>query len=292
MRTLGRINLTFPGSILAVFLLLFAVQLRSEPEMYFFHNDHLGTPLVLTDKDQNVVWKANYDPFGNAEIVVEQVEMPLRMPGQYYDKETGYLYNGYRYYDAQIGYLKADPRGILLDFSDPQRQIATMMGVPIYANGGMGGLNHSYGYANQNPLNFTDPTGETPAHALRGALWAGGRIGAGINYGVQAALGVSLGVALHDALNGSIPIDVNNPRLPGWVEPTGAETRSEDFCPNPPPDHQQNCFEKVNNDYAWCRATVGNPAFCMAKRVLGMLACVGKPGDGGGASSGGPSFEG
>ncbi len=174
-----------------------------------------------------------------------------------------------------------------------------MMGVPIYANDGMGGLNHSYGYANQNPLIYTDPTGETPAHALRGALWAGGRIGAGINYAVQAALGVSLGVALHDALNGSIPIDVNNPILPGVTLPTDASVGTMQ-CPTnsqPPFDPEEQCVNAANIAYSICiasSATTLAKSACHARRVSRILMCKfggggGFPGGSGGMS---PGFEG
>jgi uncharacterized protein RhaS with RHS repeats len=40
---------------------------------YCFHNDHLGTPQVLTNDSQNVVWRAVYTPFGKAEISSETV---------------------------------------------------------------------------------------------------------------------------------------------------------------------------------------------------------------------------
>ena len=34
-------------------------------QVYFIHNDHLGTPLALTDSNCNVVWRARYMPFGH-----------------------------------------------------------------------------------------------------------------------------------------------------------------------------------------------------------------------------------
>lgn len=37
---------------------------------YYYHNDHLGTPQVITDTNANVVWQVNYTPFGEADIVV------------------------------------------------------------------------------------------------------------------------------------------------------------------------------------------------------------------------------
>ncbi|MEW6079692.1 MAG: RHS repeat-associated core domain-containing protein, partial [Thermodesulfobacteriota bacterium] len=36
----------------------------------------------------------------------------FRFPGQYYDAETGLHYNGFRYYEPEIGrYLRKDPIG-------------------------------------------------------------------------------------------------------------------------------------------------------------------------------------
>jgi len=65
-------------------------------------------------------------------------------------------------YDAASGgrYTTSDPRGILLDFSEPSRQVAAKMGIAIPRFTSFNGLNHTYGYANQNPLIYTDPTGE------------------------------------------------------------------------------------------------------------------------------------
>ncbi len=42
--------------------------------LYYYANDHLGTPQTLTDQNQNVVWYANYSAFGEAEITTEIVE--------------------------------------------------------------------------------------------------------------------------------------------------------------------------------------------------------------------------
>jgi RHS repeat-associated protein len=59
----------------------------------------------------------------------------LRLPGQYFDAETGLHQNGYRDYDARLGrYLESDPIGL------------------------EGGLN-PYLYANANPLRYVDPAG-------------------------------------------------------------------------------------------------------------------------------------
>jgi len=81
---------------------------------FYYHNDHLGTPLAMTDAGGNVVWKAAYDPFGEAQVDTSSaVTNNFRFPGQYYDEESGLHNNWFRYYDPAIGkYTSADPGGI------------------------------------------------------------------------------------------------------------------------------------------------------------------------------------
>ena len=85
-----------------------------EAEIYYYHNDHLGTPMAMTDENGTIVWKADYKPFGNAEIdPASTITNPFRLPGQYYDGETGLHYNYYRYYAPGVGrYLRGDPIGL------------------------------------------------------------------------------------------------------------------------------------------------------------------------------------
>jgi hypothetical protein len=73
-------------------------------------------------------------------------------------------------------YVQVDPRGILLDYSDPQRQLSAEHGLPIfnYGSGSVSGLNHPFGYVGQNPLSHSDPTGEGPI--LGSACLAAGAI--------------------------------------------------------------------------------------------------------------------
>jgi RHS repeat-associated protein len=87
---------------------------------YYYHDDHLGTPAVMTDKLQKEVWNVQFDPFGN-EVqrngrqgsYIRDVTNNLRFPGQYYDSETGLNYNYYRDYNPVTGrYVEADPIGI------------------------------------------------------------------------------------------------------------------------------------------------------------------------------------
>ena len=131
--------------ILSIFLASTAFALPpGSGSLYFVHNDARGTPQALTDEAGDVVWKAQTAPFGATEVDEDPdgdgqaVEFNVRMPGQYYDEETGLHYNYFRYYDPQTGrYITSDPIGL------------------------EGGMN-TYLYAYANPTRFSDPSGLAP----------------------------------------------------------------------------------------------------------------------------------
>jgi RHS repeat-associated protein len=101
----------------------------------YYHLDHLGTPLAMTDSNGTIVWQADYDPFGGLATLSGTELNNFRFPGQYYDNETGLHYNWHRYYNPETGrYITPDPIGLA------------------------GGIN-LYMYANGNPIRFTDPRG-------------------------------------------------------------------------------------------------------------------------------------
>jgi RHS repeat-associated protein len=105
-------------------------------QYYWYHNDHLGTPQMMTTSSGAVVWKAKYSSFGKAEVDPGSTVLnPFRFPGQYEDQETGWHYNYWRNYDSLIGrYVSADPIGY------------------------SGGLN-LFSYVLNNPINFFDQFG-------------------------------------------------------------------------------------------------------------------------------------
>ena len=104
-------------------------------DIYYYHNSHLGTPEMLTDANQNIVWQASYTSFGKATVTNEAIVNNIRFPGQYYDSESGLHYNYFRDYDPEIGrYVQSDPIGL---------------------NGGI----NTYAYVGGNPVNSTDRLG-------------------------------------------------------------------------------------------------------------------------------------
>ena len=81
------------------------------------------------------MWSAYIEPFGRARILLETVRLDLRLPGQWFDEETGTHYNYYRDYDPDQGrYMTSDPIGL------------------------SGGVN-TYLYAFADPLSLIDPLG-------------------------------------------------------------------------------------------------------------------------------------
>jgi len=104
--------------------------------LYYVHNDHHNTPQVVTAQNQSVVWMADYQPFGKAQLGVYSINLTSRFPGQFVDSETGLYYNYFRDYDPSIGrYIESDLIGL------------------------QGGIN-TYAYVNENPVKYTDPTGQ------------------------------------------------------------------------------------------------------------------------------------
>ncbi|MET0005560.1 MAG: DUF6531 domain-containing protein [Candidatus Thiodiazotropha sp.] len=102
---------------------------------YAIHTDHLGAPRAVTDEDQQIVWSADYSPFGLIKIEKQKIALNLRLPGQYEDKESRTYYNYKRDYDPNVGrYLTSDPFGL---------------------NGGL----NTYAYVGGSPLSYIDPLG-------------------------------------------------------------------------------------------------------------------------------------
>jgi len=97
-----------------------AQQQKPPVEIHFYHCDHLGTPIALTDRNHHVIWAAKLDPWGNLEEEYNpnRIDQPLRLPGQHHDRETGLYYNRHRYYDPGLGsYISQDPIGLSGNFN-------------------------------------------------------------------------------------------------------------------------------------------------------------------------------
>lgn len=119
---------------------------------YYFLNDHLGNVDVVLDGEGNVVERADYLPYGNDRLRIDNSPSENddhKFTGKEKDDETGLYYYGARYYDPTIGRFESfDP--LLLD--EGTKPMNSILQNPQALN--------PYTYALNNPVRYTDETGE------------------------------------------------------------------------------------------------------------------------------------
>lgn len=102
----------------------------------YVHTDGLGSVVLMTDKDRNIVERNEYEPYGR--LLNHPVTDRPGYGGHVMDAATDLTYMQQRYYDQSIGkFLSVDP---------------------VTAVSGVGSFNR-YRYGNNNPYKFTDPDG-------------------------------------------------------------------------------------------------------------------------------------
>ncbi|HNB43465.1 MAG TPA: RHS repeat-associated core domain-containing protein [Burkholderiaceae bacterium] len=123
------------------------------PAVYFIHTDQIDTPRIVQDAQFNNRWAWDADGFGQLPpnenpAGLGTLSFNLRMPGQYYDAESGLFYNHFRDYDPGTGrYVESDPIGLA------------------------GGVN-TYTYVGGNPVSYVDPNGLVRVcSVLTGVCW-------------------------------------------------------------------------------------------------------------------------
>jgi RHS repeat-associated protein len=149
----------------------------------YIHTDHRGAPVAMTDAARKVLWQASLTPWGQAALGVSEARLNLRLPGQYFDEETGLHDNFHRTYDPKEGrYLQPDPLG--------------------YPDGP-----DAYLYAGGDPINKIDPLGlyQEDIHYYMSYFLA---VMAGLPE--KEALVVALGAQYVDDNPFTWPLDSNN----------------------------------------------------------------------------------
>ena len=100
----------------------------------WLHHDQLGSVRLATDTTGTVVSTRSWDAYGNPKTATGTITPLLGYAGQYTDTETGLQYLRARYYDPKTSqFLSLDPA--------------------VSATG------EPYGYAGDDPINASDPTG-------------------------------------------------------------------------------------------------------------------------------------
>ncbi|TBO32931.1 hypothetical protein EYS42_07150 [Aquabacterium lacunae] len=127
------------------------------PQLTYLHSNEIGTPVAATGARGQLLWQAEHSAFGELRMLrtehrpghapqdgVKGFALNLRLPGQYFDAETGWHDNVLRTYDPQRGqYLEPDPLGP----------------TPNWRRGAGPWLTQPFAYANHNPITYADPTG-------------------------------------------------------------------------------------------------------------------------------------
>lgn len=132
---------------------------------FYFLQDHLGSTRALTNESGGVVEQSQYEPFGES---AGSSLTRYGFTGRERDELTGLLYYRDRWYDPQQGrFLTEDPIGFA------------------------GGLN-TYGYVGNNPLSFTDPSGQSLQSFLNG-FWSSFAVSAVVSAFVAGLIAASGG---------------------------------------------------------------------------------------------------
>ena len=108
---------------------------KDDTGLFFYHPDHLGSTDIVTDERGQLVEDNEYYPYGETPVAGKSRH---QFTGQVKDT-TGLLYYNARYYDPELRQF-TQPDTVLQNIYDPQ-------------------LLNRYAYARNNPLKYTDPSG-------------------------------------------------------------------------------------------------------------------------------------
>jgi RHS repeat-associated protein len=110
-----------------------------EAQVYYYHNDLLGSPICVTDIDGNVAWKGDYLPFGEPLQDIDTIYWGNAYTYLGNEDDGGLMYFHARYYAKELGrFMSCDP-------------IKDMASSALTIN--------PYIYCGNNPVVFTDPLG-------------------------------------------------------------------------------------------------------------------------------------
>jgi RHS repeat-associated protein len=137
-------------SIMALVMFILAGTTLAGKEVFFYHTDPAGTPLAITDSTGNVVWRADYKPFGEAQSITGTLKNNKQFIGKEKDKETGLHYFDARYYLDKTGrFTSPDPLGPVDPWTGKVNE--KMLMNPQRLN--------RYAYGLNNPYRYIDPDG-------------------------------------------------------------------------------------------------------------------------------------
>lgn len=167
------------------------LQMKKNNKTYYFHTNHLGSTLALTDEKKTLTERVTYDLYGQPAFTDAQgqkstysfVENTILFTGREYDYESGNYHFRARSLHPQTGrFMQHDPL--------------------LYIDG-----MNDYRYGYNNPVSFTDPTGTVAPLVIAGAFLIGANIGAWSTWfdnGTFSPENTTGGKAFYEGLKGGV----------------------------------------------------------------------------------------
>ncbi len=125
---------------------------------YYIHTDHLGGTNVVTDSGGAQVELLDYFPYGDQRISSGAFTNEKQFGAYYFDVDTDLNYLGARYYQSTTGrFISQDPVFLLMGSTQAMEGKANRKLEEILRDPQ---LLSAYAYARNNPLMFTDSSGE------------------------------------------------------------------------------------------------------------------------------------
>lgn len=159
------------NKIIQIFLLCLlafaSINATAIERVTYFHNDALGSPVAATDKEGDLLWREEYEPYGERILNEDSGTNSLWFTAKQEEEDFGINYFGARWYDPSIGrFMGVDRVG--------------------FSKGNIQTFN-KYAYANNNPYLFIDPDGKSAITKLVKFVIKGGDVSATFAGNIQDA---------------------------------------------------------------------------------------------------------
>ena len=124
---------------------------------FYIHPDHLGSTHVVTNASSTEEQALDFYPYGERRINSGSDVSSREYIGEHFDEETDLSYLNARYYDPATGrFLSLDPVFLAVGNQNQIRELTQQRQAQILSDPQ---LLNSYGYARDNPISNSDPTG-------------------------------------------------------------------------------------------------------------------------------------
>ncbi len=141
---------------------LYKKQTSRPDSIFYLFTDHLGSVVTIVDQNGCKKFEATYDVWGNQTVTRNDIGFHRGYTGQEMLPEFGLINMNGRLYDPQIGQFLSTDNYVQQPW-DSQNF-------------------NRYSYCLNNPLKYTDPSGEIPVLAIIGAIVVSGGINVAANW--------------------------------------------------------------------------------------------------------------